>query len=74
MPLARPWPLCRNLPQQLADLDSLQVLGTYEEIFADPDKLALYDSVYDRTEKTTVDPETGEVSTFKPPDKIGVFA
>ena len=42
--------LCRVTDEELAilnDLNSLTVLGTYDEIFADPDKLALYKSVWE---------------------------
>ena len=55
-------------------LESLQMLGTYEDIFNTPELLAIYDSVYDRTPKTFTDPETGEEITITPPEKFGVFA
>lgn len=55
-------------------LENLTALGTYEEVFNDPDLLAIYDRVYDRTPKTFTDPETGEQITYTPPDKFGVFA
>lgn len=61
--------------QELSDLSSLthlEVLGTYDEVFNDPIKLAKYDAVYDRT------PQTYEVDGVEyihtPPEKIGVFA
>ena len=55
-------------------LESLQMLGTYEDIFNTSELLAIYDSVYDRTSKTFTDPETGEEITITPPEKFGVFA
>jgi len=55
-------------------LESLQMLGTYEDIFNTPELLAIYDSVYDRTPKTFTDPDTGEEITITPPEKFGVFA
>lgn len=54
--------------------ESLEVLGTYSEIFADPEKEALYNSVYDRSPKTWVDSETGETVSYTPSDKFNVFA
>ena len=62
--------------QEYADLDSLEnleVLGTYEEVFSDPEKLAKYDSVYDRSPRILHD-DKGSQYTYTPPDKIGVFA
>jgi hypothetical protein len=64
--------LVRDLPADLTGLDNLVVLGTYEEIFADPAKLAIYDSVYDRTPRDVDDGEGGTI-TITPPDKLGVF-
>jgi len=61
--------------QELTDLSSLthlQVLGTYDEVFSDPIKLAKYDSVYDRS-SVTIEMD-GVEYTHTPPDKIGVFA
>jgi len=55
-------------------LQTLQMLGTYEDVFGTPEILAIYDSVYDRTPKTFTDPDTGEEITYTPPDKFGVFA
>jgi hypothetical protein len=54
-------------------LESLVILGTFEEIFNDPEKLAIYDSVYDRTPKTIVDEETGQTNTITYPDHFNVF-
>ena len=55
-------------------LESLEVLGAYDEVFSDPVKLEKYDSVYDRTPKEEIDPETGEIIINTPPDKFCVFA
>ena len=57
----------------LSSLTSLEVLGTYDEVFADPIKLAKYDSIYDRTPYTYTD-EEGNGYEVTPPDYIGVFA
>jgi hypothetical protein len=56
-----------------AQLEHLTLLGTYDEVFSNEDKLAIYNSVYDRTPKTFTDPETGEEYTVTPPEKFGVF-
>lgn len=56
----------------LRGLTCLQVLGTYDEVFADPALLAIYDSVYSRASyQTTID---GSQVTVTPPEKFGVFA
>jgi len=55
-------------------LESLQMLGTYEDVFNTPELLAVYDSVYDRTPKTYTDPDNGQEATYTPPEKFGVFA
>ena len=55
-------------------ITSLSILGTYDEIFADSEKLAIYDSIYDRSEQTITDPETGEEYTYQPPDHFAEFA
>jgi len=57
----------------LEALSSLVILGTYEDIFATPKLLTIYDSVYDRTPKTFLDEESIE-RTYTPPEKFGVFA
>ncbi len=55
-------------------VDCLSVLGSYEEIFASPQRLAIYDSVYDRSPHEWEDPETGETVTVTPPDRFAAFA
>lgn len=64
--------LVRNPSPILYSLNSLQVLGTYEEVFADPALKSLYDSVYSPT-FTYLD-EEGEQQTATRPEKFGVFA
>jgi hypothetical protein len=66
---------CRDQGEldQLGEIQALQVLGTYEEVFADQSKLAKYDSVYDRSPRMIVmEDETSY--EYIPPDYIGVFA
>lgn len=58
--------------EDLKSLVSLRVLGTYEEVFADPELKAIYDSVYIR-EYTYLDEDGNTVEGLKP-EKIGVFA
>ena len=45
----------------------------YEQLFADEDATAKYDSVYDRTPREVDDGEGGTL-TVTPPDKFGVMA
>lgn len=52
--------------------DSVTVLGTYDEVFADPTKKAVYDRIYPPT-FSYVD-EDGETVTVAKPQKFGVFA
>jgi hypothetical protein len=66
--------LVRDIPAVFYELETFKVLGTYDELFQNIESLALYDSVYDRIPVVVTDEETGEVSTYMPPDKIGVFA
>ena len=61
-----------NQLTELETLDSLQILGTFEEVFEDPEKKAIYDSVYIR-EYTYID-ENGDEQTGLKPEKFGVFA
>lgn len=44
----------------------------YDGIFNDPDKLQMYDTVYNRTPYEIE--EGGEVTTITPPDRFGVIA
>jgi len=57
----------------LEALDTVTVLGTYDEVWADPALKAVYDRVYPRTPVTWID-EDGIEQTHTPPEKIGVFA
>ena len=57
----------------LESMASVQVLGTYEEIAADPDAQAIYARVYPRKPVTWKD-ENDKKRTTTPPEKIGVFA
>ncbi|OOZ37444.1 hypothetical protein [Solemya velesiana gill symbiont] len=55
-----------TLLQLAAQLDHLEVLGTYEEVFADPAKKKIYDRVYDQSPRT-VHGLKGETLTYTPP-------
>ncbi|MGE4420577.1 MAG: hypothetical protein AB7D38_12220 [Sulfurimonas sp.] len=57
---------CEELPE------SVTVLGTYEDIFADEAKKAVYDRIYKPTHTYT--DENGETITVAKPEKFGVFA
>ncbi len=52
---------------------TIKMLGTWEEVQADPKAKALYDEVYPRTPVTWVDND-GEEHESIPPEQIGVFA
>ena len=52
--------------------EGVMVLGTYEEVFADETKKAIYDRIYPPTYTDT--DSTGENSEVKKPEKFGVFA
>ncbi len=54
-------------------MESVNVLGTYEDIFSDPDKCDIYDRVYDQTPVEFDDEECGPM-TFTPPERFVVFA
>lgn len=47
--------------------------AVYDQVFADPELLAIYDSVYDRTPRTYTD-DDGVEYTATPPAKFGVMA
>ena len=53
-------------------LTHLTVLGTYDEVFADPDKRVIYDRVYDQAPMVFADTD-GIERTHTPPEKFGVF-
>lgn len=55
-----------------ANLQTLTILGTYEECFADSGKKSLYDSVYP-CDLFTITLEDGSTSIYTPPEKIGTF-
>jgi hypothetical protein len=57
---------CEALPY------GVTVLGTYEEVFADAEKKAIYDRIYPPTYNYT--DEYGETIEVKRPEKFGVFA
>lgn len=66
--------LCRvQSLDDLAPFECLTVLGTYDEVFADPDKRAIYERIYP-TDPVTYTDEGGETHTYTPPEKFGVFA
>lgn len=48
------------------------VLGTYEEVFADAEKKAIYDRIYPPTFES--EGESGEVVIVEKPERFGVFA
>ena len=52
--------------------ESVTVLGTYEEVFADETKKAIYDRIYPPT--LTYTDENGKMITVVNPEKFGVFA
>ena len=52
---------------------TIKVLGTWEQVQADPKAKALYDEVYPRTPVTWVDDDGKEQESI-PPEQIGVFA
>lgn len=51
-----------------AELSTLTILGSFEDVLADEDKLAIYDRIYPRA------PVTVDGVTFTPPPLIGAFA
>ena len=52
--------------------ESVTVLGTYDEVFADAEKKAIYDRIYPPT--YSYSDESGETVTVVKPEKFGVFA
>jgi len=57
---------------ELETLDNLEILGTFEEVFEDAGKKAIYDSVYVR-EYTYIDID-GITQTGSKPERFGGFA
>ncbi|MET4696939.1 hypothetical protein [Endozoicomonas lisbonensis] len=58
----------------LTSFECIEVLGTKEEVDADPDKTAKYVSAYSRDSYTITDPETNEGITITPSYWHGGFA
>lgn len=56
----------------LVGLNSIEILGTYGEVFADPEKKSICDRIYQREYKY-ID-ENGVEQTGMKPEKFGVFA
>lgn len=52
--------------------EGITVLGTYEEVFADTEKKAIYDRLYPQT--LTYTDENGNEVTIQKPEKFGMFA
>ena len=50
----------------------LEILGTYDEVFKDPEKMAKYESVYS-TKPYEVEDDQGNKQMITPPKKFGVF-
>ena len=59
---------------KLQSFEQLEILGTYDEVFADAAKMKKYNSVYSTASYEYTDEETGETITVTPPKKFGVFA
>ncbi len=57
----------------LRNLDSVEVLGTWEEVQGNPTAMKKYNSVYPRTAIATTD-EEGVERTYTPAEEIGRFA
>ena len=66
--------LVRNNKLDLTLFPSLTDLGTYDEMFADDESLALYKSVYDYTVPVIYTDEDGVEQSYTLPNKIGEFA
>ncbi len=58
----------------LKSFKAIEILGTYDEVFSDPEKYAKYSAAYPHEPYTIQDEETGEEITITPPKKFGVFA
>ena len=54
------------------NLNSIEILGTYDQVFSDPEKMIKYTSVYS-IEPYEVEGD-GKMITIEPPKKFGVFA
>lgn len=62
-----------NIMSLAEDLKSLIVLGTYDQVFNNPDKLEIYNRVYDQTPIYILDPD-GNNTMYVPAQKFCVFA
>lgn len=58
----------------VVSLDNLEILGTYDEIFADAAKHTKYKSVYPYDTPVEFTDENGELQTYMRPKILGVFA
>lgn len=58
----------------IGSMTTIKSLGTYEDILANPDSLALYKSVYDYETPLTYTDENGAMYHYDRPFKIGEFA
>lgn len=66
--------LVRNNKLDMTKFPSLTSLGSYEEMFADEEKHALYKSVYPYDVPVEYTDEEGQVRTYMRPERIGAFA
>lgn len=62
-----------NNLELLEQLDSLIVLGTFEDIKADPEKLEAYDRIYPREPITYLSEDQQTVLTYEPPFEFAKF-
>jgi len=60
--------------EMIQNLDSLEILGTYDEIFNNEEKLSKYKSVWDYETPIEYTEEDGTVRQYYRPKKFGVFA
>lgn len=65
--------------EMIESLNSLVILGSYEEIFNTPEKKEIYDRVYVRKEESydEIDPEDSSKTITKkymPPERFALFA
>jgi len=65
--------LVRDNKLDMSKYPSLKSLGTYDELFANEDSLALYKSVYPYDVPIEYKDENGDTHTYMRPEKIGSF-
>ena len=58
---------------ELEKLTTMEILGTYAEVFADTDKKIIYSRIYPH-EPYDIDDGEGGTITITPPEMFGVFA